>query len=163
MKKLVLCACLVMALSCPTRAHEAEHHAHHSHEHAAQPVQQEWGIAGMPEAVTRTIVLSMSDTMRFTPDTLTVRVGETVRFKVDNHDNTLHEFVLGTPDKLAEHADIMRHNPDMSHAEPHMAHVQPNKSNDVVWLFNRVGTFGFACLIPGHYEAGMTGTIHVTH
>lgn len=44
---------------------------------------------------------------------------------------------------------------------PHMAHVSPGNQGDVVWHFNRPGQFDFACLIPGHYQAGMTGTITV--
>mgnify|MGYP001952322792 FL=1 len=49
----------------------------------------------------------------------------------------------------------------MEHDEPYMAHVAAGKAGDIVWHFNRAGSFDFACLIPGHYQAGMTGTITV--
>lgn len=55
----------------------------------------------------------------------------------------------------------MRKFPDMEHEEAYMAHVEPAKAETLVWHFNRVGEFEFACLIPGHFEAGMKGKIIV--
>ena len=63
--------------------------------------------------------------------------------------------------KLDEHAALMKKFPNMEHDEPYMAHVEPGKKGEIVWTFNRVGEFDFACLLPGHYEAGMRGTINV--
>jgi uncharacterized cupredoxin-like copper-binding protein len=40
--------------------------------------------------------------------------------------------------------------------------VPPGKTGEIVWKFNRAGRFDFACLIAGHYQAGMTGTINVS-
>jgi uncharacterized cupredoxin-like copper-binding protein len=51
--------------------------------------------------------------------------------------------------------------PDMQHDEPWMAHVPPGRTGEIVWTFNRVGEFAFACLIAGHYQAGMVGRITV--
>ena len=99
--------------------------------------------------------------MRFKPDRLTVRVGETVRFVMHNNGKLMHELVLGTASVLEEHAALMRKFPDMEHDEPHMAHVPSGKRGEVVWKFNRPGEFAFACLIAGHYEAGMTGKVTV--
>jgi uncharacterized cupredoxin-like copper-binding protein len=31
----------------------------------------------------------------------------------------------------------------------------------LLWKFTRKGEFEFACLVPGHYEAGMHGRIIV--
>jgi uncharacterized cupredoxin-like copper-binding protein len=49
----------------------------------------------------------------------------------------------------------------MEHEEPYMSHVAPGKRGEIVWQFNRAGEFDFACLLPGHYEAGMVGKIKV--
>jgi uncharacterized cupredoxin-like copper-binding protein len=49
----------------------------------------------------------------------------------------------------------------VSDDESYIAHVQPGKTGELVWKFNRTGRFDFACLVPGHYEAGMVGTINV--
>ena len=51
--------------------------------------------------------------------------------------------------------------PNMEHDEPYMAHVKPGESGEIVWTFNRPGDFDFACLIAGHYQAGMVGKIKV--
>jgi len=139
--------------------------AHGNEEHKkAGPVkmeQKDWGIAGNPKAVSRTIEIGMTDAMRFTPDKLEVRQGETIRFVHTNSGKVMHEFVLGTKKELDEHAALMKKFPGMEHEEPYMSHVAPGKRGEIVWQFNRAGEFDFACLLPGHYEAGMVGKIKV--
>jgi uncharacterized cupredoxin-like copper-binding protein len=138
----------------------------HGEEHSKKPMvvkkeQKPWGIAGDAKRATRTIEVRMSDTMRFTPDRIDVKQGETIRFVHKNDGKVMHEFVLGTKKELDEHAALMTKFPDMEHDEPYMSHVAPSKTGEVVWTFNRSGEFLFACLIPGHYEAGMIGTVKV--
>lgn len=120
-----------------------------------------WGIAGDLRRVDRTIVIRATDAMRFHPNRIRVRLNETIRFVIHNEGHMLHEMVLGTQTVLNEHAALMRKFPDMAHDEPYMAHVAPGKSGEIVWRFNRAGEFAYACLIPGHYEAGMVGRIEV--
>jgi uncharacterized cupredoxin-like copper-binding protein len=134
----------------------------HDNPQAARKEQQAWGIAGDAKSVKRTITLSMSDTMRFTPDHLQVKQGETIRLVIRNTGQVLHELVLGTQQVLDEHAALMLKFPAMEHDEPYMAHVPPGKTGQIIWTFNRAGEFDFACLIPGHYQAGMRGKISVT-
>ncbi|GAA4417760.1 hypothetical protein GCM10023090_01790 [Acidovorax lacteus] len=123
--------------------------------------QKDWGIAGEASAVRRTITVRMTDDMKFAPATITVTEGETLRIRAVNAGQVLHEIVLGTQAELDAHAELMRKHPNMEHDEPYMAHVEAGQRGDIVWQFNRPGTFAFACLIPGHYEAGMRGTITV--
>lgn len=130
-------------------------------ETAPQVEQTSFGIAGNPAAASRTVTIEMSDRMRFDPATVTVKRGDTVRFVLRNRGAQLHEMVLGTPKELAEHAALMRKFPDMEHDAPYMAHVKPGATGEIVWRFNRAGTFQFACLVAGHFEAGMTGLITV--
>lgn len=118
-----------------------------------------FGRAGKRKAVNRTVNILMSDTMRFSPDRLTVKKGETIRFVVKNGGKLLHEMVLGTERSLEEHAALMRKFPEMEHDEPYMVHVEPGKTGEIVWTFDKSGVIGFACLIPGHFEAGMTGKV----
>jgi uncharacterized cupredoxin-like copper-binding protein len=135
----------------------------HAQQHAmAAPEQTDWGIAGDPKRVTRTIRIDMRDTMRFSPELITVKKNETIRFEVLNAGKVLHEMVIGTKKELDSHAEMMKKHPNMEHDEAYMAHVDPGKRGEIVWLFNREGEFDFACLIPGHYEAGMKGKIRVT-
>lgn len=128
---------------------------------AVKKEQKPWGIAGDAKAARRTIEVTMTDDMRFTPDRIEVRQGETVRFVVKNSGKLLHEFVIGTKKDLDEHAALMVKFPGMEHDEPYMAHVAAGKSGELVWNFNRAGEFDFACLIAGHYQAGMVGRIKV--
>lgn len=132
--------------------------------HGAMPMMQEqyaWGMMGDPDAVDRVIDVSMTDNMRFTPDRVVVKLGETVRFAVDNDGQILHEFVIGTQNELKQHAQMMAKFPNMAHDEPYMAHVESTQKGEVVWLFNEPGQFEYACLLPGHFEAGMKGVIEV--
>lgn len=140
--------------------------AHGDAAHSAKPAavrkeQKPWGIAGEAKAVSRTIEVKMTDQMRFTPDMIQVQQGETVRFVHHNDGQMMHEFVLGTKKDLDEHAALMKRFPNMEHDEPYMAHVGPGKTAEIIWTFNRVGSFDFACLLPGHYEAGMIGKVQV--
>ena len=121
-----------------------------------------FGNEGDPKKVTRTVNVDMSDAMRFSPASLTIKQGETVRFVVKNNGKVLHEMVLGTLQELKEHAELMKKHPGMEHDEPYMAHVAPGKTERIVWQFTRPGEFWYGCLIPGHFEAGMVGKINVT-
>ena len=123
--------------------------------------QKPWGIAGTAKAVTRTISVSMTDTMRFSPEKIDVRQGDTLKFVLKNNGKLMHEFVIGTKKDLDEHAALMVRFPNMEHDEPYMAHVAPGKTGTIIWNFNKAGTFDFACLIAGHYQAGMIGKINV--
>ncbi|HOX68196.1 MAG TPA: cupredoxin family protein [Burkholderiaceae bacterium] len=140
-------------------AHESGGHARHRE--VAKKAQQEWGIAGDSRTATRTIEVTMFDAMRFSPDHIDLKQGETVRFRVRNDGQVLHEFVIGTRTKNDEHAALMVRFPNMEHDEPYMAHVPPGQTGEIVWTFNRAGEFDFACLIAGHYQAGMIGKISV--
>ncbi|HEX5739231.1 MAG TPA: cupredoxin family protein [Hydrogenophaga sp.] len=124
--------------------------------------QKPWGIAAEPNQAQRTIEILMTDDMKLSPSHLDVREGETLRLRAINKGKVLHEIVIGTSAELAEHAKMMKKFPTMEHDEPYMAHVAPGQRGDVVWTFNRPGDFEFACLIAGHFEAGMRGTIRVT-
>jgi uncharacterized cupredoxin-like copper-binding protein len=140
-------------------AHGSKANAANQHATATQTA---WGIEGDPAKVARTVKVEMSDAMRFSPQAVTVKMGETVRFEVSNAGKVMHEMVIGTKEELDTHAEMMKKHPNMEHEEAYMAHVSPGKKNEIVWLFNKVGEFDFACLVAGHYEAGMRGKIRVT-
>ena len=108
----------------------------------------------------------MSDDMRFTPARITVRQGETVRFELRNRGQLLHEFVLGTAKEIAEHAELMRqiatgkavaHN----HGGGAALSVAPDQMGELVVTFAQAGNIEIACLVPGHFEAGMRGNVTV--
>jgi uncharacterized cupredoxin-like copper-binding protein len=142
-------------------AHSPAAHQNHHAPSVAPAEQKDWGIAGDPKKVQRTIEIRMTDNMRFAPKEIQVKLGETVRLVAVNAGKVLHEIVIGRPQELKAHAEMMKKHPGMEHDEPYMAHVNPGQKGAIVWTFNRAGSFEFACLIPGHFEAGMIGRITV--
>ncbi|MDB5858896.1 MAG: plastocyanin [Ramlibacter sp.] len=154
----------LLAMAVLTAALAAGAHGSEDHAKKAGPVRKEqkaFGIAGDSKAVKRTVRLTMSDSMRFTPDVIDVRQGDTIRITLNNSGQVLHEMVIGTKQELEEHAALMVRFPNMEHDEPYMAHVKPGSTGEIVWTFNRPGSFDFACLVAGHYQAGMVGRINV--
>lgn len=132
-------------------------HDGHTHGHELEAI----GKPGEAKKVQRTITIEMSDAMRFTPSNLKVRQDETVRFLIVNKGKTKHELSLGTQKALQKHLELMRRFPDMEHDEPNSVTLDPGRQAEIVWQFTRAGTVHFACLIPGHYEAGMKGSVQV--
>ncbi|MGH9678456.1 MAG: copper-binding protein [Candidatus Acidiferrales bacterium] len=129
--------------------------AHGDEEYAAL------GEPGDAKQADRTVSISMSDEMRFTPSSVTVKQGQTILFRLTNTGKVKHEMVIGTAAQLKEHAALMQKFPEMEHSDPNQASVEPGKTGRLTWRFTKAGTFDFACLQPGHFEAGMHGTVTV--
>ncbi|MDP2818899.1 MAG: cupredoxin family protein [Polaromonas sp.] len=161
MKKLTTLLVAAFIASTGTLAFAHGEEAHAKKTGPVKKEQKEWGIAGDAKAVKRTIAVGMSDNMRFTPGNLDVKQGETIRFVIKNTGQVMHEMVIGTKKENDEHAALMVKFPGMEHEEPYMAHVAPGKTGEIIWTFNKPGNFDFACLIAGHYQAGMIGKINV--
>ena len=143
-------------------AHGTEGHALGSVATSEADLEQTaFGRAGKSSKVTRSVAVSMSDQMRYDPAEIHVKTGETVRLVLTNKGQGAHEFVLGTQDEIKEHAALMKKFPGMEHDEPSQARVNPGGKEELVWQFNKPGEFYFACLMPGHYEAGMVGKVIV--
>lgn len=99
--------------------------------------------------------------MSYTPDKIEVRRGEQIRFVIKNEGELAHEFLLDSFEGNAKHKIQMEKNPTMEHDEPNGTRLETKKMSEILWIFDKVGTFEFACLIPGHYEAGMKGVVTV--
>ncbi len=134
-------------------------HTDPTHADSSQAPSHAPGQPGDPKKVNRTVTIAMSDQMRFEPGRITVQRGDTVRFVLVNHGKLAHEMVLGSLAEMQTHAEQMRQHPGMTHAEPNQASVDADQTGDLVWQFTQTGTFDFACLLPGHFEAGMRGQI----
>lgn len=119
------------------------------------------GEPGKAAKVTRTVQVDTEDKMRFSPENFSVNQGETIRFVVKNSGKIKHEFVLGKAKELKEHYEMMKKFPEMEHAEANMITVGPGQTGEVIWKFTKAGAVDFACLHPGHYDAGMKGAIKV--
>lgn len=155
MIRLLCCAamCASLLAAAPSHANPATHEAAHGVTGA--------GRAGDPARVTRTVAIGMADSMRFAPGAIVVNRGHTLKIIARNDGAVLHEIVLGTRAEIAALRAAIKRDPAMAHGAPYMAHVTPGASEQIIWHFDRPGTFEYACLLPGHYEAGMTGSITV--
>ena len=148
---------IVTALSLGITAQASFAHDEHSHGHDSDVI----GKPGVATATTRTVNVNMTDNMRFTPSNIVAKQGETIRFVIKNVGGIKHEFVLGTEKELKEHYEIMKKNPEMEHSDPNMITLVGGQSGEVIWQFTKAGKVDFACLQPGHYDAGMKGEVLV--
>ncbi|GAA4011940.1 cupredoxin family protein [Actimicrobium antarcticum] len=148
-------------------AHSGEKHHKDGHEHSGSKASDEndhaaaLGESGNPAEATRTMEVDMNDAMRFTSASMSIKRGETIKFVVRNSGKIKHEMVLGSIAELKKHAALMVKFPGMEHLDPNQVSVEPGKTGELVWKFTKAGTLDFACLQPGHFEAGMRGKIAV--
>lgn len=150
-------AALAITLSGAAFAAGSHTHGGHAMPAASAPI----GKPGDTARVTRTIDVDMSDAMRFTPARIDVKAGETVRLNVRNSGKIRHELVLGTDADLQAHYAMMMKDPGMRHEEANAVSLDAGKSGQIVWRFDKAGTVSFGCLEPGHYAAGMKGSVSV--
>jgi len=123
-----------------------------------------YGKPGDPKKPARVVQIVMREQdgkMIFIPDKLRIRKGEQVRFQLRNIGEIDHEFVVGTLEENLKHMKEMEKNLDMEHDDPNAKRLKPKTTGEIVWQFTKAGTFDFSCMIPGHREAGMFGTIVV--
>lgn len=148
----------------------------HGHGHAANI-----GEPGKPGAVSRTIEISMTENA-FSPNRITVKKDETIRFVLKNNGEAVHEFNIGTAAMHVAHREEMmmmvkrgilevdRINHErmaagmggrqaMMHDDPNSKLVEPGKTGEIIWKFSADAELEFACNVPGHYESGMKGHI----
>jgi uncharacterized cupredoxin-like copper-binding protein len=123
------------------------------------------GEPGNPKRPARTVTVTMRETddgkMIYEPNQLSVKRGEQVRFVLVNEGQVPHEFMLASKAENDKHAVLMQKFPDMEHDDPNGKTLQPGQRTELLWRFSKAGTFEFACLIPGHREAGMLGNVQV--
>jgi uncharacterized cupredoxin-like copper-binding protein len=143
----------------PALAHDPGHSAPASHGAGFSA-----GEPGDPKKPVRTVPVTMKEgdgKMLFIPDRLEIRRGEQIRFVLTNTGLLEHEFILASTEENLRHAEDMKAHSHMTHDDPNERRVAPSKKSEIVWQFTKAGTSEYGCLIPGHREAGMTGTIIV--
>jgi len=134
-----------------SRAHEE-----HSHYSAGEP-----GDPKQPARTIRVVMREAGRKMMFEPARVEVRKGEQIKFVLENDGIYDHEFILATPAENRKHAEVMKKNPDMEHDDPNGKRLASYTDGELLWRFSKAGTFQFACLIPGHLQAGMKGVVVV--
>ncbi|MCP1446540.1 putative cupredoxin-like copper-binding protein [Pseudomonas sp. GGS8] len=168
-KRLVLAACL-LSLSLGLEASPAQTY--------------DFGQPASAAQATRSVEVVMGD-MSFTPKTIDIKAGETVRLVLVNKGQLLHEFNLGdaqmharhqqemlqmqqsgmlmpTGMKAMDHGSMAGMDHGMKHDDPNSVLVEPGKTAELTWTFTKATNLEFACNIPGHYQAGMVGKLTVS-
>jgi len=152
---------------------ESEVTGHDSHDHDDTSTAIE-STSLQALQVDRSIEVVMLDNMKFMPDTLQVSEGETIRFVVRNKGKLTHEMVIGNPADIAAHAKEMQemaatghpvhqHNYATRTAGAIAVTVPAGESRDWVVKFGDATELEIACLVAGHYEAGMKGQLKVVN
>lgn len=122
------------------------------------------GEPGDAQTSTRIASVTVRDadgTLVFEPALVKVQLDEQVRFVVTNAGQLDHEFFLGSADEILEHKDMMKNMPDMEQNDANVIRLRPGQTKELVWHFTKRGNFEYACLLPGHLEAGMLGKVTV--
>jgi uncharacterized cupredoxin-like copper-binding protein len=158
MSKFTIALASALLLAGPTAILRTQAHENHGTFSAGQP--------GDPKKPARTVHVLMHDdgneqNMRFEPALIRVRKGEQIRFLLENGGTESHEFMLATVAENRKHAEVMKKFPEMEHDDPNAKRLAMSQRGELLWKFTKAGEFEFACLIPGHYEAGMHGKIIV--
>ncbi len=142
-----------IALACTmvvsASAWSGEGPAGHGHGHDETFSAGEPGDAKKPARIVQVTMGEMDGKMMFMPAKLEIKKGEQVKFMLRNNGELEHEFVLASAADNLKHAEAMKKK------------LAPRKTDEIVWKFSKAGEFEFACLIPGHREAGMVGTVVV--
>lgn len=119
------------------------------------------GYIGDPGEADRTIEVVMTDQMRYEPGSITVQQGETITFVVKNAGRIMHELMLGHETLQLEHEAEMTEPGAGPHHHPNSALVSPGETGTVTWTFSEKGEVLMGCHMPGHWAAGMVGSIEV--
>lgn len=154
---LVLIAALI---ALPAAAFAHDKNDGHGHSHASFAA-GEPGDPKKPAKIVRVEMLEKDGKMLFTPERLEVKKGDQIKFVLRNIGELEHEFVLATTAENLEHAEEMKKKPDMAHDDPNAKRLAPKQNGELIWRFTKPGEFEYACLIPGHREAGMIGVVVV--
>ena len=123
-----------------------------------------WGEPAEPANADRVVEIRMTDELRFEPAEVTVLVGEVVTFKVINAGQIPHDFTLGDEETQADHEAEMAAGgmPGMGHDEPNVLTLDPGQAGDLTWRFTAPASILYGCHLPGHYAAGMVGTLSIS-
>ena len=135
------------------------------------------GTKGKESEVNRVIVVKMFDNY-YEPNSFDISRGETIKFKVINSGELVHEFNIANAMMHKKHMPEMQKMVDneillpdsidkdkmkkmakldksMGHSHSNSVLLEPNQTGEIIWKFVDAVNIEIACNVPGHYEAGM--------
>lgn len=116
--------------------------------------------AGAGANADRTIDVEMRD-IAFSPTSVDVRVGETVRFNFKNTGQVTHDAFIGDATAQEAHEKEMREGHGEHGKDADAVSVKPGKSASLTHTFDQAGQILIGCHEPGHYIGGMRITVNV--
>tara|TARA_Y100001949_G_scaffold83716_1_gene70711 strand:+ start:289 stop:795 length:507 start_codon:yes stop_codon:yes gene_type:complete len=139
------------------------------------------GSKGKLSDVTRTIEVKMYDNY-YEPNVFKIKKGETVKFKVKNLGELVHEFNIANPMMHIKHQpemELMVENEillgdridkdkmqkmaamdkSMGHSHSNSVLLAPKEEGTLIWKFENAVNIEIACNVPGHYQAGMIAAV----
>lgn len=139
---------------------------HHLRYHGKEGEQAKvfaFGQPGNEKSVSRTVQIDIHDDAGFSPRSLKLRPGETVRFVVRNLGNVKHEFRIGDPEYQRAHEDMVRSMPGMEHDDPNAIVVAPGDTGWIIWEFGGGPVVELACHLSGQYQSGKVTSISIAN
>ena len=135
------------------------------------------GTKGKESEINRVIVVKMFDNY-YEPNSFDISRGETIKFKVINSGELVHEFNIANAMMHKKHMPEMQKMVDneilfpdsidkdkmkkiakldksMGHSHSNSVLLEPNQTGEIIWKFVDAVNIEIACNVPGHYEAGM--------
>jgi uncharacterized cupredoxin-like copper-binding protein len=113
------------------------------------------------------VAMSVRDSMVFSHSDISVTVGQELDIDFANTSRLPHNIVIVAGD-MTEATDVNRdainqidYLPQHPAVVATMAMVMPNQTGSITWQPSQPGTYLFICTYPGHFDAGMYGTITV--
>ena len=105
------------------------------------------------------IEVTLLDTLKIEPASMTVPAGVAVTFVVTNTGAADHEFYLGDEAAQAAHEKEMISRGGMAHDEPEGIAVKPGETKELTYTFAQAGETLAGCHFVGHYAGGMKAAI----
>ena len=141
------------------------------------------GSKGNESEVSRVIKVVMYDNY-YEPSSFQIKVGETIKFEVENAGMLVHEFNIANkmmhkkhqPEmlKMVENEILLADSIDkkkmkkmakmdkaMGHSHSNSILLEPKQKGEIIWKFDNALNIEVACNVPGHYQVGMIAKVDI--
>ncbi len=141
------------------------------------------GSLGKESEVSRVIKVIMYDNY-YEPSSFQIKAGETIKFKVENAGELVHEFNIANKmmhikhqpemEKMVENEiffldsidkikmkKMAKMDKSMGHTHSNSVLLEPKQKGEIIWKFDNAVNIQVACNVPGHYQAGMIAEVNI--
>ena len=141
------------------------------------------GSLGKESEVSRVINVIMYDNY-YETNSFQIKTGETIKFKVENAGELVHEFNIANKMMHIKHQPVMKKmveneilfadsidkikmkkmakiDKSMGHSHSNSVLLEPKQKGEIIWKFDNAVNIEVACNVPGHYQAGMIAEVDI--